>query len=194
MKVTATTAAEVCIRFDLNKEARSLLRDGMGLREFVEALVANRQYIGSIDFIAHALPPREAVWWGCLCLQHACGDNLSPQDKAACKAAVKWVLDPTEGNRVAAKAPAEAAGPASPAGASALAVHETGGNLAPPKVPPVLPGPFAPAKAVARAVKFASTKIEPIKIVEMQRLFVELGIGVAEGRFALPKITNQTSV
>jgi hypothetical protein len=38
-----------------------------------------------IDFIAHALPAREAVWWGCLCLQHACGSNLSPADKAPAK-------------------------------------------------------------------------------------------------------------
>jgi hypothetical protein len=183
VKVKAATAAEICTRFDPRKEARALLRDKMPPREFVEALVANKQYIAGIDFIAHALPPREAIWWGCLCFQHACGDTLSQGDKAACRAAVQWVLAPGEDSRVAAMAPSQAAGLASPAGALAAAAAQTGGNIAPPGAPPTPPGPFAPAKAVAGAVKLASTKADPVKIVETHRLFVELGIGVAEGRF-----------
>jgi hypothetical protein len=191
VKAKAATAAEICTRFDPKKEARLLLRDDMGLREFTEALVANKQCLVGIDFIAHALPAREAVWWGCLCLQHACGSNLSPPDKVACKAAVQWVLEPTEENRAAAKAPAEAAGPASPAGALAAAANQTGGNLAPPQAPPMPPGAFAPAKAVAGAVKLATTKGDPVKIADTQRLFVELGIGVTEGRFVWLEIKNR---
>ena len=183
VKVKADTAAEVCASFDLRQEARPLLRDGMGPREFVEALVTNKRYIAAIDFMAHALPAREAVWWGCLCLQHASGGNLSPPDKAACKAAVQWVIEPTDENRAAAQALAQEAGLVSPAGQLAMAANQTGGNIAPPNAPPMAPAPFAPAKAVAGAVKMATTKADPIKIVETQRLYVELGIGVAEGRF-----------
>jgi hypothetical protein len=172
----ALTAAEICARFDLKKEARALLSEGMGPREFLEALVAKKQYLTGIDFIAHALPPREAVWWGCLCLQHVCGENLTPPDKVACTAAVLWVLAPSEENRAAAKAPAEAAGPASPAGQLATAANQTGGNVAPPEAPPMPPPPFAPAKAVAIAVKLSSTKSDPVKITDTQRLFVELGM------------------
>lgn len=182
-KVTAATAAEVCARFDLRQEARPLLRDGMGPKEFVEALMANKQYVAAIDFMAHALPAREAVWWGCLCLQHASGGNLSALDKAACRAAVRWIMQPTDENREAAQVPAQEAGLATPAGQLAMAANQTGGNIAPPNAPPMAPGPFAPAKAVAGAVKMATTKADPIKIVETQRLYVELGMGVAEGRF-----------
>jgi hypothetical protein len=131
------TAAHICAHFNLEEETEPLLRDGMGPREFVEALLANKQYAAGIDFMAHALPSREAVWWGCLCLQHACGSSLSTKDKAAAKAALQWVLQPNEENRAAAKAPAEAAGPASPAGALARAAHWTGGSLGPPNGPPV---------------------------------------------------------
>jgi hypothetical protein len=35
---------------------------------------------------------------------------------------------------------------------------------------------------VAAAVKFAAIKVEPARITDTQQLFVELGIGVAEGR------------
>lgn len=184
LKIKAATAAEICGRFDLKKEARMLLRDGtMAPREFVNALAANKQYITGIDFVAHALPSRESIWWGCLCLQHACGDALAGNDRAACKAAVQWVLAPSESAREAATAPAQAAGLASPAGALAAAVAQTGGNIAPPGAPPMAPPPYAPAKAVANAVKLASTKRDPVKIVETHRLFLELGLGVAEGRF-----------
>lgn len=183
VKVAAATAAEVCAYFDLKPEARPLLRDGMGPKEFVDALVANKQYLTAIDFMAHALPAREAVWWGCLCLQHACGASLSPVDKAACKAAVQWVMQPTEDNRAAARAPAEEAGVVTPAGQLAMAANQAGGNAAPPNAPPMAPAPFAPAKAVSGAVKMATSKADPVKIIETQRLFVELGIGVAEGRF-----------
>jgi hypothetical protein len=193
LKIKATTAAEVCFHFDLDPEPRSLLADSMSPREFLAALIAAKQPRAGIDFIAHALPPREAIWWGCLCVQHACGSDLSSPDKAACKVAVRWVLQPTEENRAAANTPAEAAGPASPAGSLASAAFHTGGNIAPPKTPHVSPKPFDPAKAVARAVTLASTKADPARIVETQRLYLELGIGIAEGQFAFTEAKNITA-
>lgn len=87
-KIQAATAAEICARFDLDENSLPLLRDVMGPREFVEALLAHKQYGAGANFLAHALPAREAVWWGCLCLQHACANNLSAPDKAAARAAV----------------------------------------------------------------------------------------------------------
>ena len=194
VKIKVATAAEVCAHFTLEKEPRALLRDGMAPREFLAALIAGKQPRAGIDFIAHALPPRDAIWWGSLCLQHVCGNELSVPDKAACKAAVRWVLQPTEENRAGANAPAQAAGPASPAGGLANAAYHSGGNVAPPKVPPVAPGPFDAAKAVARAVTIASTKAEPARIVETQKLFVELGIGIAEGKFPFSEAKNVTAV
>ena len=182
-KIQAVIAAEVCARFDVGEKVRPLLRDGINPREFLETLVANKQYAAGIDFMAHALPAREAVWWGCLCLQHACGDNLPAPDKEAARAAVQWVMRPTEQNRAAAKAPAEAAKAPSPAGALAMAVSLTGGSLGPPNLPVIPPPSFAWAGYVATAVKFAAIKVEAARIAETQRLFVELGIGLAEGRY-----------
>lgn len=173
----ALTAADICARFDANKEALALLRQGMSPGEFVQALMANRQYVNGIDFMAHALPARQGVWWGCLCVQHACGTNLAAPDKAALRAAAGWVVWPTEASRAAAQVPAEAAGRASPAGALGLAANLTGAAG---------PVPMTPAKAVANAVKLATIKGDPARIADTQRLFVELGIGVAEGRFCWP--------
>jgi len=175
--IEGLTAADICARFDANKQALALLREGMAPGEFVQALIAKRQYVNGIDFMAHVLPAREGVWWGCLCVEHVCGANLTEPDRAALLAAASWVLWPTEANRAAAQAPAEAAGRASPAGTLAMAANVVGAAG---------PVPLSPAKAVANAVKLATTKGDPARIADTQRLFVELGMGVAEGRFTWP--------
>lgn len=184
VKIKAATAAEVCANFDLKKEAQAHLQQGLTPRAFLEALLANKQYISGIDFLSHALAPRDAIWWGCLCLQHAMGKELSDQDKTACRAAIRWILSPTEENRAAAKPAADTAGAASPAGGLAGAAALTGGSMAPPKSPPMPPPPFAPAKAVAGAVKLATTKADPTKLIDTQKIYLELGVALAEGRFS----------
>lgn len=181
-KIEARTAGEICARFLLTKQAQALLGNDMTPLQFLDALLTHKQYVPGMDFLAHALPPREAVWWACLCFQHACGDSLSPPDRAAAAATVQWILQPSEGARIAAKAPAETAGPASVAGALAMAVYQTGPAPAAQGRPPSPPPPFASSKSVANAVKLACTKIDPAKMIDTQKSFVELGIGVAEGR------------
>ena len=183
VKVHAATAVEICANVYLPRDARRELRLGMGPREFLTALVANKQYSAGIDFVAHALPAREAIWWGCLCIQYAFGEKLTDQNRAACLAAVLWVWQPDEEHRIAAQGPANLAGPQSAAGKLASAAYLTGGSLAPPKLSVKPPSPFAPAKAVAASVKLASLRGDKAKLAFRQKSFVELGIGVAEGRF-----------
>jgi hypothetical protein len=186
VKIHAVRAAEICGRFDLKSEVSALLNDNMGSREFLEDLVSSRHYLTGIDFVAHALLPREAIWWGCLCLEHVCGEGPFTLERAACKAAVQWVLQPTEEHRAAAKASAEATGPGSVAGALAEAVTLSGEVRPTSETSPGFAESFGPAKAVARAIKIATTKVGPLKILETQRLLLELGVGVAEGRFLPP--------
>jgi hypothetical protein len=150
---------------------------------FIEALLAKKQYIAGIDFLAHALPPREGVWWGCLCFQHACGNAMSMADKGAATAAVQWVLQPSDRTRGMAKIQGEAAGPASVAGVLAMAAYQTGPGFGSPGGPPIPAPPFGSAKSVANAVKLACTKSDPARMIETQKSFIELGIGVAAGRF-----------
>jgi hypothetical protein len=180
------TAADICHSFDLSDDAWGLVDEDMDARQFIDALVAAKQYVAGIDFVAHALAPRDAVWWGGLCVQHTYGDDLSALDKEACRAAIRWVLDPSEANRLAAGRPAETAGPWSPAGRLALAAYQTGVALGPKGAPPARVDPHAPAKSVAAAVKLCSIAGEPIRIAGAQRAFVELGIeiGVAQGPMA----------
>jgi hypothetical protein len=119
----------------------------------------------------------------------------------AVKAATQWVLEPVEEHRRAAQASGNALGASAPAGLLAMAVGWTGGSLAPPmsvsnpkvpKPPPVPPGPFLPAKAVAGALLLLTAKGEPAQATRTQRVFAELGLGVAEGRFPWPEVEIKT--
>lgn len=186
--VKATKAAEVCEHFELDKKARPLLEPDASPRAFLDALQSDRQYQCAVCFLAHALPHREAVWWGSLCLQKASGAGLAEGEAAALRASVAWVLEPTEENRQAAEQAAPAAGKGTPAELLAVGVGWTGGSLAPPlpKVPPVPPGPYLPAKGIYGAVLLAATNAAPLPVQEALRLFVELGVGVAEGRIPWP--------
>jgi len=182
VKIQAARAAEICAHFYVPTEAKEMLRDGMNPQEFVVLLLEKEQYLAAIDFLAHALPVREGIWWGCLCMRHALGDDLAPADRAAAMAAVAWVIEPSEEKRAAAVGPAEAAGMPSIAGWLARAAVRTGGNMAPPGVPFFkAPEPYAPAKGIATAVKFALAKAESSQLVKMQKAYVELGVQIAEG-------------
>jgi hypothetical protein len=176
-KIKASTASEICERFNPPKEARALLQEGMNPGEFADALIAKKQYVTGIDFLAHALPPREGIWWGCLCLQSAAGDEMEPSDKEAATAAVRWVLAPGDQHRVAARPAAEAIGLKTAAGALAAAVTQTGSAEGQPK-----PAPFAAAKTVALAVKLATIQGDPARILDRQKAFVDLALEIAAGR------------
>lgn len=182
VNVNASTAVEICRHVYLSKEARQCLREGMDPRNFVKALLVNKRFPDGIDFVAHTLKARPAIWWGCLCFQATSGDRFTPQELAACKASVYWVLQATEEHRMAARNPAEA-GPTVIPAVLASAVYQTGNTASPASAPPKPPDAFAYAKAVAMAVKLASMKGDPAKLADRQRQFVELGMSVAEGRF-----------
>ena len=188
-KVAAARAAEVCERYELDRRARPLLKPDATPREFLGVLEAERQRQSAVCFLAHALPAREAVWWGSLCVAQAGGSALPPAEAAAARAAAAWVLEPTEENRHAAEKASTDAPKGTAAEMLAVAAGWTGGSLAPPlpKVPPVPPGPWLPAKGVYGAVLLAATASGG-DVQETLRLFVELGIGVAEGRFTWPDV------
>ena len=185
-KIGARTAAEVCAHYRQSPDALKVHRPGSTPRQFVELLVQAGQYLDAIDFLAHALPKQEAVWWACLGVRHALGKTLPPLALAALKAAVEWVLEPDEPRRLAAQAAGEAADFGTPAGCVALAVYGSGGSLTPPNLPEVPPEPFMTAKAVSASLALASVQGDPGAIPQVQRQLVELGMAIGEGTMALP--------
>jgi hypothetical protein len=180
-RVTAGRAAEVGKQAGLDDPARELLSDFLTPAQYLELLIANRMHADATRFLAHALPKREAVWWACLCLGHEAPPGVKPSP--ALKAAVNWVVEPSDANRRAAKVPGEADDFRTPAGFVAMAVFWSGGSLIDGQPVEIPPGPFQTAKAVAGGVLLAGLQGAAAKIKERQRRFLALGAEVAKGNY-----------
>jgi hypothetical protein len=171
--------AAICSVAELGPDAMALMRPEQKPPEFVALLVEKQLYPDAVRFLAHALPKREAVWWGWMSARRAAGENPPPKIKAALAATEKWIAQPSEENRRAAHAAAEQAEFGTAAGCAGLGAFFSGGSLAPPECPPVPPGDYLTAKAVSGAVNFAAMSGEPKQAPEKFRSFIAQGEDVA---------------
>ncbi len=163
---------------ELGEEAMALARPELHPLDFVALLMEKSLYPEAVRFVAHALPKREAVWWGWVCARRAAGENPAPKIKSALDATERWIAQPTDENRRAAMAAAQKAEVGTAAGCAGLAAFFSGGSLAPPEAPAVPPGEFLTAKAVAGAVIFAALGKEPERAPEKFRSYVAQGVEV----------------
>jgi len=163
------TAADLCAGIRLSPPARKLLEPNLLPGDFLKRLIDNNHFVDTIRLMAIALRRREAVWWACLCTRHACRDKLPPAEREALRAAVQWVLDPTEEKRKAAATAANAAGARTPAGCAAKAAA-----LA------AQPSLVRSAKVVAAGVFLAAACCPPAER-DVYRQFVAVGLDVDDG-------------
>ncbi|MDB5407382.1 MAG: hypothetical protein JWL84_2294 [Rhodospirillales bacterium] len=178
-KVMAPTAAEICGRFPLAGAAATATH--LPPAEFLAHLVDRRLFQDATRFLAHALPKREAVWWACICSRPVCASDAPTEVIAALEAAEAWVYRPTEDNRRAAMAAAEATRFSNAAGWAAVAAFWSGGSMAPSDAPIVPPGEGLTAAAVAGAVLLAAVQHEPEKSDDKFRAFIAAAVDIANG-------------
>lgn len=181
MSAAERTTEEICADLPLGEPAQTLRRAGIKPTEYFASLVKGELFADAILFMAHFLPKREAVWWGCLCVEYAGKGKLSPVEEAALGGAVRWALEPSEANRRAAQTLGKAAKPSSPAGSVALAAFWSGGSISLPDLPEVPPTPRQSAQAVHAAIKIAATHVPPDQKNACQRQFLALALEVANG-------------
>jgi hypothetical protein len=149
---------------------------------YVEQLAAEGLATDALAFVAHWLPKRAAIWWGCLCLWHTRRPTLPPAEEAALRAVVQWVREPNEARRLSLEDAAEAAGDLrTAAGGLARAAFVSGGSLVPPGLPVVAPPPGLTADTVTQVLTVAALHPSPECADDTARHFLELGLEVARG-------------
>jgi hypothetical protein len=176
-QLSSRTAA-ISAAAELGEEALALVRPDLPPLDYVALLMEKKLYADAVRFLAHALPKREAVWWGWVCARRSAGESPPAKIKAALNATEKWIAQPNEENRRAAMAAARTAEFGTAAGCAGLAAFFSGGSLAPPEAPAVPPGEYLTAKAVSGAVIFAAVSAEPEKAPEKFQTFVAQGVDV----------------
>ncbi len=90
-----TEAGKILARFLASQEAKDLLQPDMSPMDFNQALIDNQLPHDSMQFLAHAMTPRQAVWWGADCLDHT-GAKWTPEEETLARAARAWSYSPSQ--------------------------------------------------------------------------------------------------
>jgi len=167
---------DLCERAKLEEDAKALLKDEQTPQQFLELLIGKELLLDAIRLLPYALPKRWAVGWGCLCVRHSLGTEDAAKISETQVAAEKWVYDPVEENRRAAKGAADKEGLESPSALLALAAFFTGGSVAPANLAPAAPPEYACPQLVAGAVMLSAVQNQPEKAPERYRAFVQRGM------------------
>lgn len=175
----ASLVERLCEAAALEPPALELRDPAQGPREFLATLDEAEQHVDALKFLAHLLPPREAVWWAWMCARRQAGDDVGPEVQQALDDTERWISQPTDQHRRAAMAAGEAAGFDTPAGCAALAAFLSGGSLAPPEVTEVPPPLFGAARAVFGSLVLSAVAVEPEKAPERYKTFYAHGTELA---------------
>lgn len=181
-KVEAATAAKVLERYEPSPEAAALATPDMAPRRFVDLLLAQELNEDALAFLAHALPRRDALWWGLRCVRAITPAQPAPEIAAALEAANAWITSPGDERRRKSMLAAEAATYGTPAGCIALAVFFSEGSMSPPDCPAVPVGEWFCARTLAAAVILSSLAPGPEQVAATARKFALSGIEAANAR------------
>ena len=179
-KVTAKDAQEVCKLAAAGGYALTA-PDGCAPVAFLNTLISERKLDEAVQFLAFALPAREATWWACMCARSHLRDPIPPPLLAAVEASEAWVRRPTDENRRVCMTRAQATQWDSPASWAAVAAFWSGGSLAPPELPAVPPAAHLNGVAVAGAVRLAAVLLEPASADEKRARYIAAAVDIANG-------------
>ncbi len=146
--------------------------------DHARTLAASSRPTTALAFLAHLLPRREAVWWGCQCVSAVLGETANDE---GLRLARLWVRAPDEIVRRAALEFSQASDLRKPTSWLARAVGYSGGSILAVDQPISPPPPDACALAVNAAIVLATTAQAPLLILPWMRACAEAGARFAEG-------------
>ncbi|WP_299496617.1 Twin-arginine translocation pathway signal [uncultured Shewanella sp.] len=154
IKIPYASALDVLALFDPDEEVIELAQSHDAIIDFIEQMRENESYIELTMFFAHALPLREAIWWGYQCLSSR--DDWDHDEHHAILSAKLWVESPDEHYRRHAELMIKNVGLDAAPGWIAQAVFWSGGSITPKGEPSTEPPLYLYAKAVAGAVNLCA--------------------------------------
>jgi len=175
-KVAAKKASDITQHYEMDDEAAPYLVEDITPLNFLKSLLNEALYSEAIQFLAHALPKRESVWWAC---QSAKTDTSKKANTDALLAAEAWVMTPSEELRKDCMDIAEKDKLKSSASWAALAAYWSSGSIADDSIAQIPPPPFQYALAVSGAVNLAAATQESAE--DAFKELIKLGIDIANG-------------
>ncbi len=149
--------------------------------ELINKLCEGSFWQDAVTVASCTLPPREAVWWACVCARKMASIADNPAEMLALQAAETWVYKPNDDNRKKAFELAQASNPCLAGGLCAFAATFNESRL------PLVDGSEADLdKAVfpgmvAGAVMMAAGDAEPETIYQRLERFLDSAGDIANG-------------
>lgn len=180
-KLRTADRTEVAARATLGAEARAAAAAADSVPGLIATLASGGFLVEAARCFAHALPKREAVWWGCMCALGSAPPDLPDLDRAAREAAETWVRTQTEEARRTAMSLAESLNFQTPEAWAAVGAFWSGPSLSPADQPANPPAPHLTGVAIAGSVILASVRGDPSRrLVRLER-FLASAREIAEG-------------
>lgn len=179
-KIADRVPRDVSRRAELSADAAKLLAEVREAEPFLRRLVEGGLYPDAVKFLAHALPKREAVWWGILVVRDQAGAVAEEPASRILAASERWVRRPTDEHRRAVMALAEPS-LGHPASFVGVAAFMSGGSLTPPDLSEVTPPEHVTGTMIANAVILTAVGSDPVAAPGRFRRFLAKGIEIANG-------------
>jgi hypothetical protein len=93
------TAQDLARLATLKPPATDFLPQSQNAHHYAELLVIHGQWMSALNYMSHAIPAREGVWWAWYCARKAHAKDQNPAVLQALGLAEKWIAQPTEENR-----------------------------------------------------------------------------------------------
>lgn len=127
-KIPKQPAAKLLAFANTKLESKLKAPGSASVETVLEELDEAGAYLDIITLLSCSLPPRERIWWGCLAARELVPDG---EKSHALAAAEKWVFEPSDDAREAARQAAEISEPTDDTTMAATAVAMCDGKLGP---------------------------------------------------------------
>ncbi|MDD1783961.1 Twin-arginine translocation pathway signal [Enterovibrio sp. ZSDZ35] len=179
IKIPHPLAEHILKLYDPQEGILPLVEPGMTPQQLIQRAVQEGLYADAVIFLAHGLPVREAVWWGCVCADTR--NDWNEAEGNAIRAAKAWVHTPDETSRRYAEQTANEATLQNGAGWIAQAVFWSGGSMTGPSDPVVPPPEYLYAQAVGGSINLTAILPDGAHAETRYHQFIEMGINIANG-------------
>lgn len=180
-KIPLSDSQLIWNRFEATEKAQPLRAENTSPAETIAKLQQQSLFIDLSNFIAHALPMREALWW-CILVMELRASDWSELELDTIKHCRDWVLDPEEVKRRFIETRLRQLGHDCAVGWLAQAVFWNGsGSIVEPGLPKVMPVDYLYAKGIAGAVNTAAVVPQWDGYLAFYQQAVAIAVDIAEG-------------
>jgi hypothetical protein len=184
-KLRTLSLEELCLQFEWSRSVSSFVTPRATFQTVLQSLINHKYWFDAVTLLSHAMPQREAVWWGArVCddyLDQNQMDDVSRQEEEQVLAtARRWVNEPEEVNRMAAHAAAFGIPNRVPSHWVGMAVFWAAGNITPDAGVITPPPPYLYARGVSAAIDLAASLTMHAR-EELYEMALGRGLNIASG-------------